>query len=164
MKLSALFLALCMLSAGSAVAEEAVSFVDSVKPIFDSKCVACHACTDAPSQLDLRSRMGVERGAKKGNPYSPRLTFEPNTLLNQSPKTVEQWREAGFFSVTEGGQQSLMGKMLSLGHANPFAGNSVLPKDFDGRLDSLERENYTPNEAEFSAYAEQFPLEGMPFG
>jgi hypothetical protein len=36
---------------------------EQVKPILDSRCVACHACYDAPCQLQMGSGAGIERGA-----------------------------------------------------------------------------------------------------
>lgn len=42
-----------------------LSFTDDVQPIITEKCVACHACYDAPCQLNLGSADGLERGAHK---------------------------------------------------------------------------------------------------
>src|SRR5674476_992690 len=42
-----------------------VSFNKDVKPILDSRCVACHGCYDAPCQLKLGSIDGLDRGATK---------------------------------------------------------------------------------------------------
>ena len=50
---AAVFLVLFVVPAWAAAEE--VSFTRDIKPIFDEKCVACHACYDAPGQLDLRS-------------------------------------------------------------------------------------------------------------
>jgi len=42
-----------------------VSFAKDIKPILDSRCVACHGCYDAPCQLKLGSMDGLDRGATK---------------------------------------------------------------------------------------------------
>ena len=148
--------------AGAAPAQQ-VSYRTDVRPILDTRCVSCHACFDAPDQLDLRSRMGVERGASKTDPYAPRGNYVPMTFISQTPQTVEQWRDLGFYSVIDGGKQSVMARILNLGHGNPLQANAKLPSELDGRLDSLERKNVAPNAIEFDAYAIQHPHEGMPF-
>lgn len=44
---------------------------------------------------------GVQREAIKFDPYSVRETRVESTLLAFNPKTVDDWRKRGFFSVTE---------------------------------------------------------------
>ena len=38
-----------------------VDFFTDVKPILDSRCVACHACYDAPCQLKATAAEGMAR-------------------------------------------------------------------------------------------------------
>lgn len=42
-----------------------ISYVRDIQPILTEKCVACHACNDAPCQLNLGAGEGVARGASK---------------------------------------------------------------------------------------------------
>lgn len=141
---------------------EPVSFTRDIKPIFDEKCVSCHACYDSPGQLDFRTAKGIQRGAMKIDAYGTRLKpIESTYLWNNPSKTMEEWRDRGFFSVTEGGRSSIMGKMLALGHANPVQPNERLPDDID--IVITERKNYLPNNYEIDGYIAQFPKEGMPF-
>ncbi len=42
-----------------------ISFTKQIKPIFDNKCILCHACYDAPCQLNLTSAEGTQRGSSK---------------------------------------------------------------------------------------------------
>ncbi len=107
--------------------------------------------------------MGVERGASKTDPYAPRGNYVPMTFISQTPQTVEQWRDLRLYSVIDGGKQSVMARILNLGHGNPLQANAKLPSELDGRLNSLERKNVAPNAIEFDAYAIQHPHEGMPF-
>jgi len=140
---------------------EPVSFTRDIKPIFDEKCNACHACYDAPGQLDFRTVKGIQRGAMKIEAYGFRIEpIESTYLWNNPSKTMDEWRERGFFSVTEGGRSSIMGKLLALGHANPVQPNERLPDDLDISL--LTRKNYLPNEYEIDGYVAQFPRQGMP--
>ena len=137
-----------------------VSFERDIKPIFDTKCVSCHACYDSPGQLDLRSVKGIKRGAMKIDTYAARQESIEPTFVWNSPNTLEDWRKIGFFSVTEGGRDSIMGKMLALGHTNPVEPNAQFPVDI--KIDQLQRENYLANKYEIDGYAEQFPKQGMP--
>ena len=140
---------------------EPVSFARDIKPIFDTKCVACHACYDAPGQLDLRSVKGIVRGAMKIDPYDGRPTPMEPTFVWNSPNTLEDWRKIGFFSVIEGGRDSILGKLLALGHANPVTPDAQFPADF--KIDQMERKKYLPNPYEIDGYVAQFPKQGMPF-
>lgn len=139
---------------------ESVSFAKDVKPIFDRKCVSCHACYDAPAQLDLRSAAGIERGAMKIDPYAPRTTPIPPTFVWNSQNRLEDWRKLGFFSVTEGGKDSIMGKLLQLGHKNPVKADEQFPRTIE--LDPFKRKFSFPNKFEVDSYIAQKPLEGMP--
>jgi hypothetical protein len=138
----------------------AISFTKQIKPIFDTKCVSCHACYDAPGQLDLRSAKGIRRGAMKIDTYAFREDSIAPTFVWNSPNTLDDWRKMGFFSVTEGGRDSIMSKLLALGHANPVKPNAQFPADI--KIDQLERKNHLPNKYEIDGYAEQFPKQGMP--
>lgn len=137
-----------------------ISFMKDVKPIMDQNCVSCHACYDAPAQLDLRSAAGIERGALPIDVYAPRNGIIPPTLVWNSKNTIEDWRKIGFFSVTEGGKDSIMGKLLRLGHDNPVEPNERLPKNIE--IDPFTRKFSFPNKYEIDAYIAQKPQEGMP--
>ena len=139
---------------------EPVSFTRDIKPIFDTKCVSCHACYDAPGQLDLRSVKGIQRGSMNIDPYAVRDKPVEPTFVWNSANTLDDWRKMGFFSVIEGGRDSIMGKMLALGHANPVEPNAQFPADI--KIDAFERENYLPNKYEIDGYIEQYPKQGMP--
>src|SRR3990167_9381620 len=58
---------------------ESISYSRDVQPIFTDKCVACHACYDAPCQLNLGSAEGVVRGASKLPVYDGGRTKEQAT-------------------------------------------------------------------------------------
>lgn len=145
---------------GSAAWAQTVSFTEYVRPILEARCTTCHACYDSPGQLDLTSVRGIERGAIKFDPYTPRMQAIESTVLWNSPKTTEDWRAMGFFSVTEGGADSIMAKMLRLGHDNPVEPNERFPAGIE--IDSLTRKNVLPNADEIEGYLRSRPLEGMP--
>jgi len=53
-----------------------------IKPLLETRCVACHACYDAPFQLKLGSTNGINRGATKQLVYDGgRLTAATPTRL-----------------------------------------------------------------------------------
>lgn len=148
--------ALGIASAGA----QGISFVEDVKPIIDKKCVSCHACWDAPGQLDLRSVSGIIRGAKKIDPYGARAEAIPPTSIWNSANSLEDWRAEGFFSVIEGGKDSIMAKMLRHGYDNPVEPNELIDPSVE--IDPFKRKYTFPNDAEIDAYISQRPREGMP--
>ncbi|MBC9250344.1 peptidylprolyl isomerase [Pseudomonas alcaligenes] len=149
--------------AGLAGASEAVSYSRDIQPILTQKCVACHACYDAPCQLNLGSGEGVLRGASKQPVYDGgRTKAQAPTRLFFDAQGGAAWRDKGFASVVDArdGQAALMARMLELGRSNPPAANAKLPADLDI---SLGRENQCPLPDEFAAYQKKFAHAGMPF-
>ena len=64
-----LLLSVCLFVISSLAMAQNVSYSRDIQPIFTHNCVACHACYDAPCQLNLGSGEGVERGASKATVY-----------------------------------------------------------------------------------------------
>jgi len=144
------------------------SFDSDVKPILDQKCIACHACYDAPCQLKLTSPEGLLRGASEQTVYDgTRLTNASPTRLFVDAHGQAQWREKGFFSVfnDQGGapdnnlSNSVLFKMIELGKNNPLAANSAVPEDIQL---GLSRENECRVAEDFDKYAKAKPRQGMP--
>ncbi len=161
--LQGLFLA-CLLGTVRASASEAlVDYQEQIQPLFDRYCVACHACFDAPCQLDLTHAAGVKRGASKQPVYdAARLDPAPPTRLFIDAGSTAAWRELGFFPVTEGqdGDPALLMRLLQLKQAHPLAPGQSLP---DGLEVGIRRHNTCAAPAEAKAFAEQHPQLGMPF-
>ncbi len=75
-----------------------------VKPIFESRCVACHSCYNAPCQLNLQSYAGASRGAATTNVYDAmRLQSVPPTRIGIDASTPAAWRDKGFHDVLGSG-------------------------------------------------------------
>ncbi|MGK8436607.1 fatty acid cis/trans isomerase [Ectopseudomonas hydrolytica] len=150
------------IAAGLARAE-AISYIDDVQPILTHKCIACHACYDAPCQLNLGSGEGVLRGASKQPVYDgTRSKAQATTRLYLDAQGEAAWRQRGFHSVLAGenGQAALIKRMLELGRSQPLEPNAKLP----GNLDiAITRSNSCPLPGEFAAYAQKNPHGGMPF-
>ncbi|WP_020409163.1 fatty acid cis/trans isomerase [Hahella ganghwensis] len=154
----------------SVSATQTYSYSRDIQPIFDRKCVACHACNDAPCQLKLSSGNGVERGASKIPVYDGgRLEDLAPTRLNMDAQTESQWRAKGFYSVIAADNSkeeafspapSLMEKMLTLGYQHPTTSNQPVDKEIEL---GISRENSCPSPGEFDHYAADHPREGMPF-
>ena len=155
-------------------AQGEVDYWRDVKPVLDSRCVSCHACSDAPCQLNLASHEGVLRGANKKLVYeSARLRDEEPTRLSIDARTTEGWRAKGFFSVlgAQGSTNSGVGSppsagglmlgMLTLKTKN--RGVAAKPPQ-GGRADDKQRSQQCPLPEEFDAYARRFPMHGMPYG
>ena len=156
--LAGLLLAVCGL-----VRAESLSYQRDVQPIFTAKCVACHACYDAPCQLNLGSDAGVLRGASKLPVYNgTRSEAQMTTRLYMDAHGEAAWRQRDFHSVLApaDSQAALLARMLELGQSDPLPPNSKLPATLDI---SINRENQCPLPGEFDAYAKANPHGGMPF-
>ena len=127
-------------------ADRSVSYLDEIKPIFDKKCISCHACYDAPCQLKLTSAEGLAQGSSKLRIGSGK-SFQ-SVLRNELDTT----------STTL--QASLLHQMISLRHRHPFEINQKLPKHLDP---ALQRQTICPTIDEFEKYAQERPSAGMPF-
>lgn len=142
-----------------------------VRPILDRRCVTCHACYDAPCQLNLSRYDGITRGASAETVYSStRLTAAQPTRLGFDALSTRAWRERGFFPVLNersptpeaNREGSLLLRLLALKQAQPGPGSGALPdKDFDFSLDRSQA--CAPLEG-VGAYERSHPLWGMPFG
>lgn len=138
-----------------------VSFSRDVQPILTQKCLACHACYDAPCQLNLGSAEGVARGASAVAVYNgTRTRSEPTSRLFVDATDAPGWRARGFHSVLDGGQAALLARMLELGRSNPPVPGARLPDDLDI---GIYRDNQCSTPAQFDDFAREHPTAGMPF-
>src|SRR6185369_14537221 len=73
----------------------------SVRPILERRCMVCHACYDAPCQLNLQSYEGADRGGSNQPVYHPgRVRSIKPTRMFQDVTTTEGWRDRfQFFPV-----------------------------------------------------------------
>lgn len=146
-----------------------VSFAKQVKPILDSRCVACHGCYDAPCQLKLGSIEGLDRGATKQVVYqSPRLSDANPTRLFVDATTTAAWRNKDFYPVlnermdskTANLDNSVLAKLIDLKRLNPQPVSGKLGKEFKFDLDrSLE----CPSIEEFPKFQHEHAQWGMPY-
>ncbi len=152
------------------VLSEKVSYQQDILPVLERRCVVCHGCYDAPCQLKLSSYEGLQRGASKEPVYNPsRLAPMDPTRLFIDASSARAWREKGFFSVIGEVENtdktvspnSLLRRMVELGHANPLAPDQKLPALIN--LD-IERELTCPAVDEFDKYARKNEFGGMPYG
>ena len=153
----------CLLFISPLLVAQPASYSRDVQPIFTRNCVACHACYDAPCQLNLGSGEGAARGAHALPVYEGvRTEAQATTRLFLDAQGSEAWRRKGFFSVLEGqgGQAALLGRMLELGHAAPLQVNAKLPEDLQI---GIRRSNQCPLPEEFADFAADNPQAGMPF-
>ena len=145
-------------------------FFRDIKPIFDSRCVVCHGCYDAPCQLKMSSFEGIDRGASKDKVYNgTRLLAANLTRLSVDAGTTQEWRAEGFYPVLNERQQSpeantrgsVMYRMLQLKKNHPLPAGSILPDSFDFSLDRNQQCSSIENFTEFELI---YPLWGMPYG
>lgn len=149
-------------SPGQAHAQQTYHYQRDIQPIFDRKCVACHACYDAPCQLQLGSAQGVARGAFDQPVYaSARPRAAEPTRLGIDAFTVADWRRKGFWSVSDGGSAALLRQALDLGDAHRWPANARLPDELEL---GMTRTNACPKPEVYPKFAQSRPVEGMPLG
>lgn len=157
-------LVLFLLTLASALARaEPLSYERDIQPILTYKCVACHACYDAPCQLNLGSAEGLLRGASQQPVYDgARTQAQVPSRLHLDAQGESAWRRRDFHSVLDAGseQAALLARMLELGRGQALVANAKLPDDLDI---SINRANSCPLPGEFAAYAKKHAHGGMPF-
>ena len=146
-----------------------VPYYADIKPILDSRCVACHSCYDAPCQLKLSSFEGLDRGATKQKVYdAARMSpVAPTRLFTDATRTTD-WRKKDFYpvlnerldSAVAGLDNSVLAKMLKLKRANPLPESGKLTDTFELGLD---RKLACPTVHEFAEYKHKHPAWGMPY-
>jgi hypothetical protein len=141
-----------------------------VRPVLDQRCVQCHACSDAPCQLNLTSYAGITRGANPDDVYASRLFATAPTRLAIDAQTSAEWRKLGFFPVLNERQASpeanreggVMYRLLALKQAIPGPVRGQLNDD---DLDfSLNRSQTCVPAEGIDEYTRRHPTRGMPFG
>ncbi len=121
--------------------DKSVSFIKDIKPILDNRCVACHACYDAPCQLKTTAPEGLERGASKQPVYhSTRLTPADPSRLFVDSQTTAGWRDKGFFDVLDKPDEGrvepgLIRHFLDLKEQHPFPESGALSDEYMVGLD-----------------------------
>ena len=137
------------------------TYATSIQPIFDRRCVPCHACYDSPCQLTLQSFEGLDRGANKAIVYFPERALEARpTRMFQDAQTTGAWQsEFDFFPVVDRARAGdLTGSILwrFLGQRADVSGGT----GFD-----VDRTVACPRSIpEVEAELQEHPERGMPFG
>jgi len=137
------------------------TYATAVQPIFDRRCVPCHACYDSACQLSLQSFEGLDRGANKAVVYHPQRPVAARpTRMFQDAQTTAAWQsEFGFFPVVDRSrgadlQRSLLWRFVSQRAADPRGGT------FD-----VDRTTTCPATVpELEKELRENPERGMPFG
>ena len=145
-------------SANSQPAPASDDYTARIQPIFDSRCIACHSCYNAPCQLNLQSYSGLARGATKLNVYDrSRPTSVAPTRLDIDGHSVSDWRAKGFFDVVAGTEpaRTLLMQLVSLRARHP----TVQPKK------PVAESNFCPADSDNAELVSQSAPElGMPYG
>lgn len=144
------------------VIDKELSFTKDIKPILDNRCVSCHSCYNSPCQLKLSSYDGLERGSSKKDMYANRISADSPTRLFIDAIGKEQWREKGFFSMTDSldglndSNESIMMQYLFQKDKNPLNIGEYSPE-----TDEL---SCVKDKDELALYFEANPHKGMPYG
>lgn len=141
-----------------------------VRPILDHRCVSCHACYDAPCQLNLSSYAGITRGANPTQIYSTRLIEGAPTRLGFDAINNREWRARGFFPVLNERRQEaeanrvggVMYRLLAMKRDNPGPSSGpITSQDMDF---SLDRTQLCVRAEGMDDYIQHHASRGMPFG
>ena len=157
--------------------EAYVSFSEKVQPILDKRCIVCHACNDAPCQLNLTSIDGLDRGATSAPVYTGIRFFQQDpTRLGIDAQSTREWREKGFTPVLNERRQneqvnldnSLLYQMLALKRRYPLPTEGRLPAVYEVGSDLTHEESFVhkqtcPTMETFSKFELEHPEWGMPF-
>jgi hypothetical protein len=136
-------------------------YAATVQPIFDRRCVPCHACFDSPCQLTLQSFEGVDRGGNKTIVYHPqRPTEEAPTRMFQDAQTTAQWQSRfGFFPVVDRVEPADLDRSLVWRFVKRRA------DDPRGGFFDVDKTTTCPGSvAELEGELHDHPERGMPFG
>lgn len=151
-------LAIGIRSANSQPAPASDDYTRLIQPIFDSRCIACHSCYNAPCQLNLQSYSGVARGGNKLNVYDrSRFKSVAPSRLDIDGRSVSDWRAKDFFDVLGGTDpaRTLLIQLLGLRTRHP----TVQPKK------PVDESNFCPANSDQGARVSQnMPELGMPYG
>jgi hypothetical protein len=134
-------------SANSQPAPADDDYTTRIESIFNSRCIACHSCYNAPCQLNLQSYSGLARGATKLNVYdrSRPMSIAP-TRLDIDGHSVRDWRAKGFFDTVAGTEPARMLLMQLVGlrarhpalqPKKPVGESNFCPADSDGTRGEL---------------------------
>jgi hypothetical protein len=136
-------------------------YATTIQPLFDRRCVPCHACFDSPCQLNLQSFEGLDRGANKELVYHPdRLEAMHPTRMFEDARTSAEWRlNFDFFPVVQRSEpadvaRSILWRFVEQRRAYPGGG----PFDVDATT-SCPRDV-----SEVGRELHDRPDVGMPFG
>ncbi len=140
----------------------ALSYLEDVKPVLDSRCVVCHSCYNSACQLQLGSIEGVERGGSKLKVYdSTRLVPAAPTRLFIDARSAAEWRQKGFHSVTESSAEGPYNDSLMLQMITQKLREPEVTGMYRAEADDLA---CAANPDELGAFLRRHPNRGMPFG
>ena len=154
----------------AAASSGAITFERDIAPIFNRRCLVCHACYDAPCQLKMENFSGLDRGASPAQVYdAARLREAPLTRLGIDAHSTQAWRDKDFHpvlnernpSATNDLDASVLYRMLALKSHNPLPTGILPEKLFDF---SLSRSQSCSTLGKMPKYEKDHPQWGMPFG
>jgi hypothetical protein len=137
------------------------AYSTAIQPIFDRRCVPCHACFDSSCQLTLQSFDGLDRGANKAIVYYPqRAVAAKPTRMFQDAQTTAAWQsDFDFFPVVDRAHAGDLSSSILWRFVSQRAGDSR-----GGSFD-VDKTTACPRDvAEVDTELRAHPERGMPFG
>ena len=141
-------------------------YSEKIRPILNSRCIACHSCLESPCQLNLQSFEGLQRGGIKNFSvyYGSRLKDAMPTRMFEDAQTTEEWRNKGFHDVIGNSQFSIINHLITMGaipqrglpHTSVEDSQICVKDEFDVRNRSIEN-----SEEEFNRLSMPYGLPGL---
>lgn len=131
-------------------------YLDTIQPIFNSRCISCHGCYDAPCQLNLQGYDGFVRGATKELAYNgTRVHSAEPTRMWIDAFTEKDWRKKRFFSVNNSkkAEDSIFYGMIARKK------NGRVPED-----SVISSNSCAQNKTELNDFFDNHADKGMPYG
>jgi hypothetical protein len=137
------------------------TFATAIQPIFERRCVPCHACFDSPCQLTLQSFEGLDRGSNKAIVYYPeRPSAARPTRMFQDAQTTATWQsDYGFFPVVDRDDASDLGRSILWRYVAQRADHPST-----GAFDVDTTTTCPATVSELDRELHDHPERGMPFG
>jgi hypothetical protein len=139
-------------------------YLSKVQPIFNNRCVVCHACIEAPCSLYLQSYDGVRRGARSDSKLlSSVFSNQPVRLKDGS--SLEDWKKKGFSKVAnfDGSVDDFKNNFL-FRYIEQAANQNVGAFDYRAAEKYLDNGKVCPSEAKMlGVHFEAHPYVGMPY-
>jgi len=143
-------------------------YTNKIRPIFEKRCITCHACYESPCQLKLTSYEGLTRGAIGVNPYGSDYSGGEQIRLFKDGLSETDWRQKGFYSVVDQNSESSPEEKLDNSLLYKFVLEGFKTHGLNDEFKTISRrkaKNCVASTADYNDLKPKTKIEtAMPFG